>query len=258
MNLHECEMLFTNALHPSASDEVFLKACNLLVQQGGMAVEDRLLVYRHNVSGGYISALASTYVVCEKILGKACFAAFARDYAWNRIKQSNDLNKLGEDFPLYLEQQIQQREGFEDYTYLADMARFEWWVERSIQADDSDLSNTLDEQSLQKVSAECVYPIVNSSLYLMESDYPVLALWKKHQENSDGSSVEGLDETAYLCICRDENDDVIMQSISKEDYKLLHCCQNDSLHGLASQAEQELIGFLETATQQGWLVGFRR
>lgn len=258
MNLRDHELLFTNALHPNASNDIFSDACDLLIDQGSLSTEDRLLVYRHNVSGGYISALASTFVVCEKILGKACFAAFARDYAWNKITQTNNLNELGEAFPAHIEYEINHRDGFENYAYLPDMATFEWLVERSIQANDTDLTSVIAAEQLETQDPEHIYPIVNSALFLLMTDYPILQLWKKHKDDDDVTSIAGLDESAYLCVCRDENDDAIIQSINKTHFYILEKSQTESLNSLAFSFPTQLTNFLQHSLEQGWLQGFRR
>lgn len=257
MNLREYEVLFTDALHPNASSNVFLNACEMLVEHGSMTAEQRLLVYRHNVSGGYISALASTFVVCEQILGEQCFASFARDYAWNREEQSNDLNELGNGFPAYIEKQMVQREGFEDYAYLADMARLELLIEKSVQASDSDTENIIGANVLENNDPSEVFPVVNKSLNLLSTDYPILTMWKHHKEKKHFSDAVSLNEIEYLCICRDENDDVIIQSISQAYYELLFISCDSSLNDLASDSPSEIVGFLQYVIEQGWLLGFR-
>jgi len=258
MNLRECEKLFTDALRPTSSDGTFLQACDMLVEHGSLPVQQRLLIYRHNISGGYINALASTYVVCEQILGKSCFASFARDYAWNRTHQSGNLNELGKDFPDYLESEISKRKALTDFVYLADMARLEWLVERSMRAGDEEHENIIDASLLANYDPERVYPVVSCSLQLLATEYPVFELWQAHRDSTDTSSVLALDEHAYLCICRDEYDDVIIQNLSDElFYFLLGASQGDSLYSLASRAPSETMQLLQKAMQYGWLTGFK-
>jgi len=258
MNLHQCEKIFTDALRPGASEEVFSNACSMLVQQGSLPPQQRLLIYRHNISGGFINALSATFVVCRQVLGQACFSTMARDYAWNRVHQSGDLNELGRDFPDYLQAEIDIRIEFVDVAYLADLARLEWFIEQSAQADDSGSVNMIGVNMVEHSETAGLYPVMNPSLRLLATDYPVLEIWQAHRQPGGVSHIQGLDERAYLCVCRDRYDDVIIKLISKELFSFMSAMvEGASLEHLVSIAASEAPQIIHYAMQQEWLQGFK-
>jgi len=258
MNLHECENLFASALLPTASAVVFSRACEMFVEHGNLSSRERLLIYRHNISGGFINALALTFQVCEEIVGKACFATFARDYAWNNSELSGDLNKISKDFPRYLEYEVNQHPSLTDYAYLSDLAKFEWLIEQSMQACTVHRTDLVDTSKIEEHDPESLNIVINNSLELFSTAYPIFELWNAHKKSQDISLIQSLDEQAYLCICRDESQNIVIRHVNKEHFELLLSIKKDaSLYRLLLNDTYKKVQFLQLGIQYGWLLGFR-
>ena len=138
------------------------------------------------------------------------------------------------------------------------MARLEWLIERSMQADDDSNTGIINADEIEAYDPEDIYTVVNNSLQLMATDYPVFELWQAHRESRDVSSVQGLDDRDYLCICRDEHDDVIIRSISDELFNFLLAAINSvSLYSLLSADTAKMLPLLQQAIHEKWIIGFR-
>lgn len=258
MNLHDCEVLIAEALHPQAGAKVLQQASGLLCRHPRMTPDAQLLIYRHNISGGFINALSGTFSTCEIILGKACFATLARDYAWNQTHQHGDLNRLGEAFPDFIEGILASRGEFSDYGYLADLARLEWLIEKAYQAEDSARTGLLNENALEKYAQDKLYLVVNPSLQLLDTDYPVYDIWRMHTQEDTPSQVQGLETRDHLCLCRDHDDDVIISHISRALFKILFAGRTQqSLQSMTNDSPFEVLAELVQAIHNGWVIGFR-
>ena len=258
MNLYECETLIAAALHPQADINIFQQATDLVSTNPRISADSQLLIYRHNISGGFINALSGTFRTCEIILGKACFATLARDYAWNQPSQHGDLNKLGQDFPDFLQNLVMNHEAFADYSYLADLARLEWLIEKAYQTQDCVYDNLLNKNALETCALENLCPIVNPSVQLLGTDYPVYDIWRMHTQKDSPSQVKGLEKMDHLCVCRDHNDDVIISHISSTLFQVLHTGQTQkSLQSMGINSHFHAPEELAHAIHQGWIIGFK-
>ena len=253
MNLYECETLISAALHPQADVNVLQQASNLLSTHPRISSESQLLIYRHNISGGFINALSGTFNTCEKILGKQCFATLARDYAWNQPCQHGDLNRLGQDFPDFLQTIVENHEAFVDYSYLADLARLEWLIEKSYQAEDPLCDNLLNESAIETYALETLCPVVNPSVQLLSTDYPIYDIWRMHSHKDSPSQVKGIEKQEHLCLCRDHNDDVIISHISGTLFYILRT----GMPSVNIENHSDTAGELSHAVYQGWITGFK-
>ncbi len=87
----------------------------------GSEPSKRFSVYRSNVRGALVEALAVRYPVVQRLVGEDFFRVMSRDYALNNLPPSPVLIGYGENFPEFVE-------GFEPAAtlpYLADVARLE-------------------------------------------------------------------------------------------------------------------------------------
>jgi len=258
MNLFECEKLLTDALNPLASKSLFYTARNMLENKGAMKTDERLLVYRHNISGVFIQTLASTFMTCEAILGHACFATYAREYGWSREKKTGDLNAFGEEFPAYILKQVISRHELNGYAYLADLAKLEWLIEKSRLSDDDDHNDLVNETDIVSYDPGTVYPVLTASLQLLKSQYTVFDIWQLHKQSEDRSGVFAIHDMDYLSIHRDSEDDVIIQKIDSTMFNFLTMATKGvSLLELAGDAPVKMMQCMSIAIQRGWCAGFR-
>lgn len=147
------------------------------------SAERHLAIYRNSVFANWAKALAGAFPVVERLVGEAFFREAARQYALVQPSRSGDLNALGATFADFLGDYPYARE----LPYLPDVARLEWaWHESQMAAD----GGGLDFAALGEVPAEEQADIrfrLQPAARIVESDYPILALWEANQEERDGT-----------------------------------------------------------------------
>jgi hypothetical protein len=153
---------------------------SLLAPGGG---EPRLEVYRRNMAENLHDALAAAYPVVQRLVGRAFFREAARRFARASPSASGDLNLFGEGFSLFLRS--------DDYAqslpYLPDVARLEWACHESHRAPEAE---PFDFAALARVAPELHGEIrfaAHPAVRLVESPYPIEALWAANQPDRDGS-----------------------------------------------------------------------
>jgi hypothetical protein len=136
----------------------------------------RMAVYRANVFGNWCAALADAYPVTQRIVGKEFFDAMARDYAHTNPSQNGDLHAYGVRLAVFLETYAHTQ----DLPYLPDVARMEWLAHRAYYAADAapfDCSRPTEV----RLAPACA---------LLESDWPLAAIWEAHQEGGEPDKVD--------------------------------------------------------------------
>jgi hypothetical protein len=160
--------------------------------RGGKAVAERYLaIYRNSVFANWAKALAATFPVVERLVGESFFREAARQFAIAQPSRCGDLNALGAGFADFLARYPHAG----DVPYLADVARLEWAFHESQMAADGE---GLDFAALAEVAPEEQGTIrfrLQPAARVVESAYPILALWEANQEERDGTPdrVEGAD-----------------------------------------------------------------
>jgi len=135
----------------------------------------RLAVYRGNLYGNCLGALAGAYPVVRAILGEGFFDAMGKEFLRAHPPGSGDLNALGRDLPQFVAAFAHTR----DLPYLADVARLEWLAHRAYFAADaqdfplSRLAGADDPGALR--------PVLAPACALLESAWPVADIWNAHK-----------------------------------------------------------------------------
>jgi hypothetical protein len=143
----------------------------------------RLEIYRRNVAENLHGALAATYPVVRRLVGRAFFREAARRFARASPSASGDLNGFGEEFAPFLRGDAHAR----SLPYLADVARLEWACHECYRAPEVE---PFDFAALARVAPQRHGEIrfaVHPSVRLLESPYPIEALWEANQPDRDGS-----------------------------------------------------------------------
>jgi hypothetical protein len=134
-------------------------------------------VYQNNARETYRLALQASYPVIERLVGEDCFRGLALKYMREFPSTSGDLQNFGLAFPEMLEDIYTSTE----FTYFADVARLEWAME-IVQLRSTD--EPLNLKGLGELDPSLI-PTVRltraSSAQLVNSPYPILAIWKSNQ-----------------------------------------------------------------------------
>ncbi len=142
--------------------------------QGGDPGEERLSVY----AGGYVAriyeSLKEVYETIFHLLEDEIFSRLAEGYAETYASQHYNLNFAGRHFAEYLVAQKIMRE----FPFLADLARFEWFISEAFHAFDAP---PLDSSRLSALSLEewdHARVVFQPSVALVHSSWPLVELWK--------------------------------------------------------------------------------
>ncbi|MGQ7957520.1 HvfC/BufC N-terminal domain-containing protein [Pseudomonas sp. SP16.1] len=139
----------------------------------------RFAVYRNNLIGSLVDALADGFPVVQQLVGEAFFRAMAQVFVRQSPPRSAVMLDYGADFPAFVE-------GFEPaggLPYLADVARLERLRSRAYHAADSP---ALDAAALAGALAEpdrlasLVFQL-HASVAVLASRFAVVSLWAAHQ-----------------------------------------------------------------------------
>jgi len=213
------------------------------LRAGRIGSGERLAIYRRNLHANWRSALADTHPVVERLVGPAFFGEAARRYALAHPSASGDLHRFGAGFAAFLG----AYEHAKDLPYLADVARLEWaWHECFHAAE----AAALDVAALSGVPADRHGDIrfaLHPALRLVDSAYPVLAIWEANQPERDGTPdrLEGADSV----LVHRPALDVRLALPAAEDFALLRAFEA----GLAFEAAAERAGFADAGALQGAL-----
>lgn len=159
------------------------KACPPgLISANGADPESRFAVYRNNVLGSLINALADNYPVVAQLVGEEFFRAMAGVYVQSTAPQSPVMNDYGDDFAEFIE----HFEPAASVPYLADVARLERLHVQAWHA--ADAEPTAEEQIVAVLSSPArvghLKIGLHPSLRLLQSPFAVVTIWAAHQHET--------------------------------------------------------------------------
>ncbi|SNY05413.1 Putative DNA-binding domain-containing protein [Pseudomonas sp. LAMO17WK12:I6] len=150
-----------------------------LCSANGADPASRFSVYRNNVQGSLINALADSYPVVQQLVGEEFFRGMAGIFIQQQPPHSPLMSRYGDGLADF----IDAFEAAAEVPYLADVARLERLRTRAYHAADAatvsaqQISAALaDPQTL----AELDIPL-HPSLHLLDSAYAVVSIWAAHQ-----------------------------------------------------------------------------
>jgi len=160
----------------------------------GSDVRARLAVYRNNVVGSLIDAVADTFPVVQQLVGEAFFRAMAALFVRKHPPCSLVLAHYGGEFPDF----IAHFEPARSVAYLADVARLEWArVVAYHAADVAPLTAEAagaalsDDADVAKLRLEC-----HPSISIAESRFAIVSIWAAHQVEDAGNAMAEVDTRA--------------------------------------------------------------
>jgi hypothetical protein len=142
----------------------------------------RFGIYRNAIAANWHGALLAAYPVVARMVGDACFAEAARQYAQAQPPDSGDMNRYGSSFARFLDAFPPEASA----PWLPDVARLEWsWHESLLAAD----APALDFERLQGIPEDEEPRLVftlHPSVRLVRSPWPVISIWEANQPDRDG------------------------------------------------------------------------
>jgi len=140
-------------------------------------------VYRQGVRAGHAAALAATYPVVRRLVGKAFFAEAGRRYAAIHASTSGDLDEYGADFAAF----IGRYEHAASLPFLPDVAALEWACH---ECERSPEPAAFDFTALANVAphahAELRFTL-HPAVRLVASSHPIVSIHAANAPDRDGT-----------------------------------------------------------------------
>jgi hypothetical protein len=147
----------------------------------GADPEKRFAIYRNNVVVGLVRALESRFPVVKRLVGEEFFRDMAQAFVTEDPPRSPVLFRYGSTFPDFIA-------GFPPATgvpFLADVARLELARGRAYHAADARPLPREDFSALDADKLAVTGARLHPSVELLTSPYPIVSIWRAHQEEGE-------------------------------------------------------------------------
>ena len=201
-SLRELQAGFAAAL--LADDESRIAAH---VLDDGLTPSARLAVYRHHVFTSLTAALEATYPVVCRLVNRRFFGWAADCYIRAHPPASPCLFEYGADFPSFLA----AFEACAHLPWLADVARLEGAMAVAVHAPESAPLDPEPWRALDPAALARLTFRFDPAVTLLESAWPVDAIWRANQPDADGVVDLGLGSVRLEV--RRLGDDVVFRSL---------------------------------------------
>ena len=245
--LAELQRRFAAALGASG-DEADAAAARFAehVDGDGLAPAARIEVYRNNVLAMFEGALARTYPVLRRRVGDGYFRGLARVYRDALPSRSGDLHWIGRSFPVWLASYLADGE----YAWLADLARLEWACE---EAQIAGQSAALEPAALARVAPDELGDtrlVLQASVRLIESAYPVWTVWRENQPDAPGAPVDfSIGPQRVVVACGETG--LVLHSVPEDHFRFVAALASGATLAMAVDESGAAIDQLPALL--GWL-----
>lgn len=161
-------------------------------QVAGVLPPGALSIYANNAHVNFSQTLQLTYPAIGRLVGEDYFRQCAREFQKRHPSRSGDLQNVGQGFSDYLA----VLHGADAYRYLADVARLEWAYQEALV--ESELA-PLDLNRLAQIAPRDYLNLrfrLQPSAQLLESAFPILAIWEANVTNAPAENRIDLDAGA--------------------------------------------------------------
>lgn len=160
----------------------------------------RLGIHRNTILGTIAKALRLSFPAVHRLVGADFFEGAAQIFARERPPACADLNAYGADFPDFLE-------GFEPaamLSYLPDVARLEWAVNRALHAVDAPPLDPSQLAALAPADQEHLSFVAHPSISMLWSNFPIDSIWRAvlHQDETALSMLDPGSGPVHLVVER--------------------------------------------------------
>jgi Putative DNA-binding domain len=214
----ELERDFAAALLGGAEESVVAE-----IEGDGLDPAARLAIYRHHVFTTLTEALEATYPVVVRLVDRRFFAYAADRYVRRYPPAGPCLFEYGESLANFLATFPPSQH----LTYLPDVARLEWALNRALHAEDA---VTLDPRWLAALPPDGIGRVrlrLHPSVSLLQSPWPIDRIWRANQPGADPDATVSLDQGgACLEVYRLE-DDVVFRTVAADTYAFRSALASD-------------------------------
>ncbi|HVO48772.1 MAG TPA: DNA-binding domain-containing protein [Steroidobacteraceae bacterium] len=187
-----------------------------------LSAQERLGIYRNNLTEGFAKALELGFPVLQRLVGKECFGQLARAFQREYPSRCGDLNRIGADFPGFLHGRFETSE----YAYLPDVAALEWACQQSLLAPEIP---ALEPSALRAIPADAYGELrfsLNPSCRRVRSVFPVLRIWMANQPGAATDEHIDLGAGADFLLAHRTPEGVEMTRLSAAEFELLEALED--------------------------------
>ena len=217
----------------------------------GLAPAARLAVYRHHVRTSLTGVLEDIYPAVRRLVHPHFFAYAADRFITTCPPAGPVLSEYGGALPDFLA----AFEPCRHLAYLADVARLEWAVHRASYAADA---AALDPRPLTRIPPDARAEVrmrFHPSLTLLDSPWPVDAIWRANRTVSDAGGSVHLDTGPAHLEVRRRGADVVVRSLAPGAYALRRTLHDAGTLGEAADAARAVDPALDLTAALAALFG---
>jgi hypothetical protein len=200
---------------------------------GGLAPAARLAVYRHHVLTSLTAALEATFPVVMRLVDRRFFGYAADAYVRAEPPAGPCLFEYGASFAAFLAEFPPCR----DLGYLPDVARLEWAMNEALHAVDATPVAAGDLRALPPAALATRALELHPSVSLLESPWPVDAIWRANRPGADPDACVSLDTGEVRLQVWRLGDDVLLRALTPAALAFRRALVREhSLHAAAGAA----------------------
>lgn len=217
----------------------------------GLSAARRLGVYRNNAQISFAKALQATFPVLVRLSGEDWFDQTALCYQRLHPSRSGDLNTVGSAFADFLADTLHAGE----YAYFADVARLEWAYLETLNKREAGPANFEGLDSVTDDDYGFLRFVVNPTACLIESQYPLFAIWQSNREDSEYPAVIHLNQGGSRILLIRRRDHINVQELAPHAFALLRAFESGASVRDGVDSVLEAIGYFDLADALGRLIG---
>lgn len=234
--LHQLQQDFAAALHYQPS------TVTAEIANGQFPAEQLIQIYRNNFIISLSEILEVVYPCVKAVVGEECFGQIARQHVLTHPLQQGDVSHYGQGL---CDTICNQPELVAAVSYLADLARLEWYLDRAAHAPAIDCQfpfyklQQLTEANLPQLRLDVPEPT-----FCIDSDYPVATIWQMITDNAIEEI--NLNQPESAVIQRRPNQTIVLNTHPGAT-GLVRLSQQ---HGCLGEASEEMLAILGELVQQ--------
>jgi len=193
--LHDLQRAVCRSLIEGDDDDV-----EAHVLSDGVAVANRLNIYRNTFFGTLTNAFRLSYPGIHRLVGAEFFEAVSRAFINAQPPRGAYLDEYGSGFAEFLA----CFPAAMSVPYLSDVARLEWAVNRALHAADATPLELMNLRAVDEGEHRRVRFVPHPSVSLIRADYPADTIWRAVLDGDDAAlhAVDLDDEQVWLLIER--------------------------------------------------------
>ena len=214
-------------------------------------LDDRLALYRGNLTAIWQSALQNAFPVLYQLVGEEYFQQVARAFGRAYPSESGDLHHFG----ARLAEFLKTIPDAEDYPYFSDLAALEWQIHLAYYADDAQslsLPGLLQTIASEGLDLQSLQFEMHPAFSLYSSEFATVAIWQSHQPGVLSEPPKELGQACRACIFRQHWFGQV-QALDEAAWLSLRALQQGVSLGVALEAALECdAGFDINSHLQSW------